>query len=108
MSHTATLRFAASEFGPSIAVETEIGTRLRELCDEIEAPVPFSCRAASCGTCHIEILSGSELLSVAAEDERTVLDALGVDVAPARPVNRLACQAVVESPGLVEIRLPQY
>jgi len=31
-----------------------------DVCDEVGAPIPFSCRGASCSTCRVEILEGLE------------------------------------------------
>ena len=44
------------------------GGRLVDFCDELRAPIPFSCRSASCGTCRMEILEGTELLEPPRDD----------------------------------------
>src|ERR1700734_3961365 len=80
--------FESSETAP-VEVEAPVGARLIDLCDERNAPVPFSCRSASCGTCRIDVLEGGELLEPPRDEELDVLDIFGDD--PARP--RLACQA---------------
>jgi ferredoxin len=69
------------------------GGRLVDLCDDAGAPVPFSCRSASCGTCRIDVLEGAELLEPPAEDELDVLALFGDD--PTR--RRLACQARIRA-----------
>jgi 2Fe-2S ferredoxin len=76
-------------------VETDApdGARLVDLCDERQAPVPFSCRSASCGTCRIDVLEGAHLLEAPRDEELDVLDIFGDD--PAR--RRLACQSRVKA-----------
>ncbi len=59
-----------------------------DLCDDHpEAGVPFSCRAANCGTCRVRVLEGDDLFAPADEDELAVLDLFGN-----LPQERLACQ----------------
>jgi ferredoxin len=65
------------------------GAALVDLCDENAAPVPFSCRSASCGTCRIDVLEGAELLSPPEDAELDILSLFGDDPG----VRRLACQA---------------
>ena len=75
---------------------------LVDVCDEARAPVDFSCRAASCGTCRVEVLEGADLLLPPQPDELDVLGRLGPKAAAA---HRLACQAVVRpGPGLLRLR----
>jgi 2Fe-2S ferredoxin len=78
-------------------VETDApdGARLIDLCDEHDAPVPFSCRSASCGTCRIDVLEGADLLEAPRDEELDILDIFGDD--PAR--RRLGCQARVKAGG---------
>jgi ferredoxin len=64
---------------------------LGDLCDDVGAPIPFSCRSANCGTCRIHVLEGRELLLPADDEELDVLDAFGVGP----PAQRLACQAKI-------------
>lgn len=80
--------------------EVPDGGDLLSICDDVLAPVAFSCRSASCGTCHIVILEGAELLEKPNEEEEDLLDLLD------GPQNsRLACQARVKpGPGLIRIR----
>jgi ferredoxin len=84
--------FESSE-GITVAADAPEGGRMVDLCDEHHAPVPFSCRSASCGTCRIDVLEGAELLGPPCDDELEVLDLFGDD--PARC--RLACQACVSA-----------
>ena len=76
------------------------GGVLLEICDDALAPIPFSCRSASCATCHVEVLEGSELLEPAEEAEQDLLDIIG-----GPPGSRLACQVIVKAgAGLVRLR----
>jgi ferredoxin len=89
-----------SVIGKSKTLEVDAGGELLELCDEYFAPIPFSCRSASCGTCHIDVVEGSELFEPASPEER---DLLGVLRGP--PTSRLACQARIKAgPGLIRLR----
>lgn len=72
--------------------EIGVGTRIVDLCDDNpRSEVPFSCRAASCGTCRCRVLEGMDAFPTPAEDEQAVLDVFGdpSDV-------RLACQLRVK------------
>ncbi len=77
------------------------GAALVDLCDTTNAPIPFSCRSASCGTCRIVVLEGAHLLAEAEDEELQVLDAFG----QGPPDRRLACQAkLIAGTGLVRVR----
>jgi 2Fe-2S ferredoxin len=81
------------------------GGSLADLCDDHSAPVEFSCRSASCGTCRVRVLEGAELLLPAAEDEDELLVLFGQpsSTTPRQPV-RLACQVRMrEGPGCIII-----
>lgn len=87
--------------GPPLEAEHPEGGRLLDVCDERSAPVPFSCRSASCGTCRVDVLEGAHLLEAPGTDELEVLALFGDD--PAR--RRLACQAtVIAGAGCVRVR----
>ena len=93
------IRFEASAEGPAVDVDVPEGGRLVDICDDARAPVPFSCRSASCGTCRVEVLEGADLLLPAKDDELDVLSIFGSERC------RLACQAVVRpGGGLVRLR----
>ncbi|MDP9034844.1 MAG: (2Fe-2S)-binding protein [Myxococcota bacterium] len=93
--------FESVEDGPSVETDAATGGRLMDLCDARGAPVPFSCRSASCGTCRVDVLEGQEWLEPPGDDEIEVLGEFGDD--PARC--RLACQARVRpGTGLLRIR----
>jgi ferredoxin len=92
------VEFMASSAGPAVRVEA--AGRLLDICDEIGAPVEFSCRAATCGTCRVEVEAGSDLLELPGPDEQEGLRVLAVP-----PGQRLACQVMVRpGSGLVRLR----
>ena len=94
------IEFLGNSIGPTKVVDVESGGELVDICDHSFAPIPFSCRSASCGTCHIEILAGADLLAPPEEQEEELLDILGGE-----GTARLACQARVKpGPGLIRIR----
>jgi len=82
---------AESRDGRIVEMDVAAGTSFLQACDEYDAPIPFCCRCASCGTCRVEVLEGAEHLMPPAEDELDVLDIY--DNLPSRV--RLACQAKV-------------
>ena len=74
---------------------------LLDVCDEIQAPIPFACRSTNCGACRVEILEGHNLLAPPEEDERNVLRIFGD--CPSRV--RLACSAqFVRGSGMLHLR----
>ncbi len=94
------VHFEATD-APAVDADAAAGTALVDLCDENNAPVPFSCRSASCGTCRIDVLEGATLLEPPRDEELDILDIFGDD--PKK--RRLACQARVGSgEGLVRVR----
>jgi len=95
----ATLVFVANRFGGEKRVEVPDGGEIVDICDQHFAPIPFSCRSASCGTCQVEVLEGEELLEPQNAAERDLLPLLGGK-------GRLACQARVKAnvEGVIRIR----
>jgi 2Fe-2S ferredoxin len=87
-----TIEFQASVAGAAKTVEVPAGGELVDICDQHLAPVPFSCRSASCATCQIHVVEGADLFEKASEEEQDLLDILG-----AGPEHRLACQARVKA-----------
>lgn len=80
--------------------EAPEGGDLLHICDQVLAPIAFSCRSASCGTCHIEVVEGAELLEAPSEEEEDLLDLID-----GGPNSRLACQAQIKAgAGLIRIR----
>jgi ferredoxin len=93
------VEFLANALGPAKTVEVSEAAELVDLCDEALAPIPFSCRSASCATCQIEVVDGAELLESPDDLERELLEILN---APAN--HRLACQVKVR-PGKGTVRV---
>jgi 2Fe-2S ferredoxin len=91
--------FESKTAAPQI-VEAPEGGSLADLCDAVNAPIPFSCRSANCGTCRTEVLEGADQLLPPQDDELDVLDIFMV----APPRFRLACQAQMK-PGLATLRV---
>jgi len=95
------IEFLESLAGPAASIDLPHGGDLRDACDEAAAPVPFSCRSTSCGTCRVDVVEGAELLDEPGADEKKVLDAFDDTPGP----RRLACTAKVKAgPGLIKIR----
>ncbi|MEO7327526.1 MAG: 2Fe-2S iron-sulfur cluster-binding protein [Minicystis sp.] len=94
-----TIAIAKSTLGPAVAGEVRERERLLDVCDRLRAPVSFSCRSATCGTCLVDILEGEALLDPAGPEEREVLALF-----EATPSQRLACQAVIRAePGAIRM-----
>lgn len=70
------------------AMDVAPGTLLMDACERHGAAVEFSCRAASCSTCRVQVLAGSELLAPADAWEQELLLALGNPAA-----TRFCCSA---------------
>jgi len=84
-----------------MVLEAPQGGALVDLCDKNAAPVPFSCRSASCATCRIEVLEGAALFEEAEDEELAILDVFGAGPSE----QRLACQAKLKPvPGSVRVR----
>lgn len=77
------------------------GGALADVIDDAGAPIPFSCRSASCASCRVEVLEGHDAFLAPDAEEREILEV--VSLAP--PRFRMACQAKLK-PGdtLVRIR----
>lgn len=84
----------------SVTVEAPEGGALGDMCDRSDAPIPFSCRSANCGTCRVAIEEGAELLLPPEDEELDILDVF--NVTPDR--HRLACQAKARA-GAGRLRL---
>ena len=73
----------------------------------IEGPIPVECRSASCGTCWVGVIGGSEKLSdVGAREGKKIKEFGYIDTAEPRPLIRLACQA--QAGGAVSIVIPPW
>ncbi len=73
---------------PDRAMDVAPGTLLMDACEQHGTAVEFSCRAASCSTCRVQVLAGAELLAPADAWERELLLALGNPAA-----TRFCCSA---------------
>jgi ferredoxin len=94
------IEFLGNSIGPAKVVDVAGGGELVDICDHYFAPIPFSCRSASCGTCHVEVVEGAGFLYPPEEPEEELLDILGGEGS-----TRLACQARVKpGPGLIRLR----
>ena len=89
------ITFESSDGSQKKTVNAPEGGALADLCDDHAAPIPFSCRSASCATCHIEVLQGEDFLLPPETEELDVLDA----VCTAPPRFRLACCAKLKAGG---------
>jgi ferredoxin len=89
-----------SKTAAPLVVDVPEGGSLADLCDAVNAPIPFSCRSANCGTCRIDVLEGADLLLPPQDDELDVLDIFMA----APPKVRLACQSQMV-PGLATLRI---
>lgn len=95
-----TIEFSGNELGPPVSASAPEGGRLLDVCDEARAPVAFSCRSASCGTCRVEVVTGAALLEPPQKEELDVLELFA-----ASPSQRLACQVKIRpGPGLIQLR----
>jgi ferredoxin len=93
-----TIRFETVD--AAVEVDLPTGGRLVDARDDVRAPVPLSCRSATCGTCLVEVLEGGALLLPPGNAERELLSLLD-----AGERERLACQAVARGgSGLVRLR----
>jgi 2Fe-2S ferredoxin len=96
-----TVTFESSDGVKATTVEAPAGGALADLIDDNEAPIPFSCRSASCATCHIEVFEGEESLLPPEDEELDVLDAISTPP----PRFRLACCAKLRAgSGTVRVR----
>jgi 2Fe-2S ferredoxin len=97
----ATVTLESADGKKTTTVVTREPMALADLIDDSEAPIPFSCRSASCATCHIEVLEGEDAFFPPEDEELEVLDA--IQTPP--PRFRLACCARLrEFDGRVHVR----
>ncbi len=96
-----TVTFESSDGSRKVTADAPQGAALADLCDDHAAPIPFSCRSASCATCHIEVIEGADALLPPEPEELDVLDAIGAEP----PRYRLACCAKTKAgPGRIIVR----
>lgn len=77
-----------ADIGTTVTVPR--GTRIVEVAEKVGASIPFGCKENDCGDCMIEVVKGSENLSVP-----SALEAELLLVRKAKSSYRLACQAMV-------------
>lgn len=94
------IEFLVNSIGRAKRVDAPEGGELVDICDEYLAPIPFSCRSASCGTCYVQVLEGAELFEPPAHEEAELIALLGGGAD-----HRLACQARIKpGPGVIRLR----
>jgi 2Fe-2S ferredoxin len=83
-------------------IEVPVGTSLLEAATRAHFPEGSACGGVcACSTCHVYVLSGSDLLSEQEDDEADILDK-AFDV---RSGSRLGCQSKIEREGVVELEI---
>jgi 2Fe-2S ferredoxin len=81
-------------------IEVPLGTSLLEAATKAHFPEGSACGGVcACSTCHVYVLSGSNLLSEQEDDEADILDK-AFDV---RSGSRLGCQTKIVREGVVEL-----
>lgn len=93
------IEFEESSAGRGKIVDRPEGGDLLDICDDVLAPIPFSCRSASCATCEVKVLEGIEFFEPPNDDEADLLGILG------KKDHRIACQARIRSgAGFIRLR----
>lgn len=86
--------------GQVFAIETAGDESLLDVCDAAQAPVPFSCRSATCGTCGVWLERGEHLLDPPGLREAELQAKLG------QGGQRFACAIRVRSGrGVIRLRV---
>jgi 2Fe-2S ferredoxin len=65
----ATVKFIPDKLSHQI----EDGSKLIEICDEIDVSLTFGCTEGSCGICELTVLDGKNNLSKVTEEEKNYL-----------------------------------
>jgi ferredoxin len=99
MSASVHLVVVSAEGDRHVEGDVPAGERLLDACDELGAPILFSCRTASCGVCRVHVLEGAKSFTHPSDDELEVLE-----IFEASPDERLACQLILAT-GDGSIRL---
>jgi ferredoxin len=92
-----------SNIGRIVEIDAPAESALVDVCDAHDAPIPFNCRVASCGTCRIHVLEGADDLLPPAEDELDLLDVFNHKP----PQVRLTCQAKLR-PGATRVWIKAF
>jgi 2Fe-2S ferredoxin len=83
-------------------VEVPLGTSVLEAAQKVAAPEGFACGGVcACSTCHVYVLTGTELLSEQEDEEADILDK-AFDV---RASSRLGCQSRIVKDGVLEVEI---
>jgi ferredoxin len=86
--------------GMVVEAQTDEDRALIDICDEVTAPVPFSCRATTCGTCGVWVERGEAWLMPPGPEERSLQAKCG------RDGRRFACALRVRSgKGVIRLRV---
>jgi len=86
--------------GVSLEVDVDRECALIDVCDEETAPVPFSCRSTTCGTCGVWVEEGEALLDPPGPIELSLQEKCG------RDGRRFACAMRVRSGrGVIRLRV---
>lgn len=83
-------------------VEVPLGTSVLEAAQKVGAPEGFACGGVcACSTCHVYVMTGTELLSEQEDEEADILDK-AFDV---RASSRLGCQSRIVKDGVLEVEI---
>ena len=89
--------------GSDLVISAPVGTSLLQALQGASHPISTSCGGrASCGLCRLMVKRGKELLSPLGDNEIVHLGTVAkvIDL-------RLACQAVIERDGDLELQIPE-
>jgi ferredoxin len=89
--------------GSDRVISAPIGSNLLQVLQKASYPISTSCGGrASCGLCRLMVKKGKDLLSPLGENEIVHLGTVAkvIDL-------RLACQAVVQKDGDIEVEIPE-
>ena len=82
---------ASIHFKPdNVTHQIEDGSKLIDICDEIDVSLSFGCTEGTCGVCELTVLDGKNNLSKVTDEEKDYL--LPEDIAEGM---RLGCQLKV-------------
>ena len=87
-------------------VQGAVGEKLLHLAEKNGIKIPSACEGSgACGTCHVYVTKGMDLLSEVTDQENDTLD-FAVDV---HDDSRLACRAtIIANNGEIEARIPTH
>lgn len=88
-----------------LTAEVPLGASILSAARAVGAPEGSRCGGVcACSTCHVYVVSGSELLSRRSEDEADLLELSARD---RRPASRLGCQAMVVADGDIDVTISE-